>query len=103
MFDPAQNTTVQPSPLSALARVDVNNKTQVREAAEGFEAVFLNNMLQSMFTGLEDGGTWGSGQGAEAWQGLMVDEYAKSITDAGGIGLADAVERELLALQEGSR
>ncbi len=58
-------------------------------------------MLQNMFTGLENGGTWGKGHGADAWQSLLVDEYARNIAQTGGIGLADSVERELLALQAG--
>ena len=93
----------QPNPLDTIRGVDGSNKTAAREAAEEFEAVFLNTMLQNMFTGLENGGTWGSGHGADAWQSLLIDEYARSISEAGGIGLADSVERELLALQEGAR
>jgi len=92
-----------PNPYTSLAGADLSKKPDIRAAAEEFEAVFLNNMLQSMFTSLEEGGVWGSGNGAEAWQGMLVDEYAKTITDAGGIGLADSVERELLALQEFGR
>ncbi|MEP1933016.1 MAG: rod-binding protein [Roseibium sp.] len=91
------------NPLDALQGFDVTSKTAVRDAAEEFESVFLNNMLQTMFSGLESGGTWGDGAGSDAWQSFMVEEYAKSITEAGGIGLADSVERELLALQEGSQ
>ena len=60
-------------------------------------------MLQNMFTGLKEGGTWGSGHGADAWQGLLIDEYARNIAENGGIGLADSVERELLKLQEGAQ
>jgi Rod binding domain-containing protein len=96
-------TSFQQSPMDTLRGVDRTNKTRVREAAEEFEAVFLNTMLQNMFTGLENGGTWGKGHGADAWQSLLVDEYARNIAETGGIGLADSVERELLALQEGSR
>lgn len=80
-----------------------SDKTEVRQAAEEFEAVFLNTMLQNMFTGLGEGGTWGKGHGADAWQSLLIDEYARTIAESGGIGLADSVERELIALQEGSR
>ncbi|WP_422377149.1 rod-binding protein [Roseibium sp.] len=94
---------VSSNPQDALRGVDRNDKTAVREAAEEFEAVFLNTMLQNMFTGLQEGGTWGNGAGSDAWQGLLIDEYARTIAESGGIGLADSVERELLALQEGAR
>jgi len=103
MFDPAKSITTPVNPLSVLSGVDTTDKSKVRATAEGFEATFLNNMLQSMFTGLEDGGTWGSGDGAEAWRGMLINEYAQSISKSGGIGIADAVERELLALQEASQ
>ncbi|MET1411306.1 rod-binding protein [Roseibium sp. HPY-6] len=94
--------TNQADPLNAIRGVDTSNKSAVREAAEEFEAVFLNTMLQNMFTGLNEGGTWGGGTGSDAWQDLLIDEYARSISKAGGIGLADSVERELIALQEGA-
>jgi peptidoglycan hydrolase FlgJ len=103
MFDPAKSVTTPVNPLPVLSGLDTTNKSKVRATAEGSEATFLNNMLQSMFTGLEDGGTWGSGDGAEAWRGMLINEYAQSISKSGGIGIADAVERELLALQEANQ
>ncbi len=103
MNTPVPTISAQADPRALLTGFDSGSRPNVRQAAEGFETVFLNTMLQSMFTGLEEGGTWGSGQGADAWQGFMIDEYAKSITEAGGIGIADVVERELLALQEGKK
>jgi Rod binding domain-containing protein len=72
-----------------------------RAQAEEFEAIFLNTMFQSMFAGLEeDGGTWGGGAGSDAWSGMLVEQYSDTIARAGGIGIADSIQRELLALQE---
>ncbi|WP_417689752.1 rod-binding protein [Roseibium sp.] len=102
-FNASQPVISQPSPHAALEGVDRTSKTAVKDAALEFEAVFLKNMLETMFTGLEEGGTWGSGHGAEAWQGMMIDEYAKAISDAGGIGLAASVERQLLEIQESAQ
>ncbi|WP_417670891.1 rod-binding protein [Roseibium sp.] len=102
-FNASQSVSTQVSPLTALQGVDTSNKSAVTAAAEEFESVFVKNMLEAMFTGLEDGGTWGSGNGAEAWQGMMLDEYAKSISDAGGIGLAASIERQLLEIQENAQ
>lgn len=89
--------------LSALQGVDRTSQSAARVAAEEFEAVFLNTMLQNMFSGLENGGAWGGGTGSDAWQSMLLDEYARTIASSGGIGLADNIERELLALQEGSQ
>ena len=74
-----------------------------RQQAEEFESIFLNTMFQTMFAGLEDSaGTWGGGTGSDAWRGMLLEEYSNTIAKAGGIGIADSVERELLALQETS-
>lgn len=89
--------------LTRAAATVNGSKTQTREAAEEFEGVFLRTMLQSMFTGLEEGGTWGKGHGSEAWQGMLIDEYAKEISQSGGIGLADSIERQLLQIQESAQ
>lgn len=74
----------------------------IREAAQDFESVFLTSMLQPMFDTLGDE-AFGGGAGASTWRSLLVEEYAQSISRAGGVGIADAVGRELLALQEQSR
>lgn len=91
------------NPLDILQGIDRTSKEAARAAAEEFEAVFLNNMLQNMFKGLENGGAMDSGTGSDAWQSMLVDEYARTISAAGGVGIADSVERELLALQEGAQ
>ncbi|MHA7777706.1 rod-binding protein [Roseibium sp. M-1] len=103
MLSQISPSSIQQMPHDTLRGVDPTDKTAVRAAAEDFEAVFLNTMLQNMFTGLQEGGTWGSGHGADAWQSLLIDEYARNIAENGGIGLADSVERELLKLQEGAQ
>ncbi len=99
VIDHAHLGAVRPGAAATAAGA---GKAPAREAAEQFEAVFLNTMLQSMFSGLEGGGTWDGGTGSETWRGMLVEEYSKTIVAAGGIGVADAIERELIALQERS-
>ncbi len=72
---------------------------KTRESAEQFEAVFLNTMFQQMF-GNVGNGPFNGGQGASMWRSFLTDEYAKSFAKAGGIGIADHVQRALLAQQE---
>lgn len=73
---------------------------RIREAAEDFEAVFLAQMLAPMFAGLETDGLFGGGPGEAVYRSLMIEEYGKAMARNGGVGIADAVERELLKLQE---
>jgi len=71
-----------------------------RRTAEEFEAVFLAQMLEYMVAGLDTSGPFGGGHGEEVFRSLLTQEYGRSIAKAGGVGLADAVQREILRLQE---
>lgn len=73
---------------------------KVRELAEEFESVFLKDMLEEMFAGVADGDPFGNTEGADAWRSIQVEEFGRAISRAGGIGIADYVQRELIALQE---
>ena len=72
----------------------------IRGKAEDFEAVFFTQMLQQMYAGIEVDENFGGGHAEETWRSLLMDEYGKVIVKAGGVGIADQVERELLTLQE---
>jgi Rod binding domain-containing protein len=72
---------------------------KLRAAAEDFEAVFLNTLLQQMFANLGQG-PFGGGPAAGVWRTMLTDQYARTFAKAGGIGIADHVHRALLAQQE---
>ncbi|CAL8971804.1 hypothetical protein RHODGE_RHODGE_03077 [Rhodoplanes serenus] len=71
-----------------------------RAQAQDFEAMFLNTMMQSMFTETGGDGPLGNSPGTGVWRSFLVDEYAKSFAKAGGVGLADQVYATLLGQQE---
>lgn len=76
---------------------------EVRRAAEEFEAVFISQMMAPMFKGLETDELFGGGPGEDIYRSVLIEEYGKSIARAGGIGLSDAIQREILRLQEASQ
>jgi len=71
----------------------------LRGVAEEFEAVFLAQMLQPMFAGLSTEAPFGGGAGEQTWRSFLVDAMARQVARGGGIGLADHVQRELVAMQ----
>ena len=73
---------------------------QAKETAEQFEAVFLSQMLTHMFSGIKADKLFGGGSAEETYRTLMVQEYGKILAKAGGVGIADAVLKEILTLQE---
>jgi len=72
---------------------------RLREVAEEFEAVFLAQVLQTMSVGLGGPGPLGDSDN-EAWAGMLQEEYGRLISKSGGIGVADALLREMLKMQE---
>ncbi len=75
-------------------------KTKAKDAAQNFEAVFLNTMFNSMFTGIDGDGPFGGSGATGVWRSMLTDQYARSFAKAGGIGIADQVYKSLLAQQE---
>ncbi len=73
---------------------------KIREAANEFEAVFISQMLTHMFDGVGDDNAFGGGHAEEIYKSMLIDEYGKIMVDAGGIGVADHVVRQLVGQQE---
>jgi Rod binding domain-containing protein len=73
------------------------------QAAQGFESIFFQNMLENMVSGLGADGPLGAGQaGGGAWRGFLLDEMGKGMakTAGAGLGIAPQVYREMMRLQE---
>jgi Rod binding domain-containing protein len=73
---------------------------QALQTGKKFEAMYLSEMLQPMFAGIKTDKVFGGGHGEEMFQSLAIDEYARAVSGAGGVGIASAVQREILRLQE---
>lgn len=74
-------------------------KAKSRQTAENFEAMFLNNTFQEMFTNIDGDGPFGGSGALKVWRSFMTDQYAKTFAKAGGIGVADKVYDTLLRQQ----
>jgi Rod binding domain-containing protein len=57
-------------------------------------------MFQQMFTGVDGDGPMGAAGGTGVWRSFLTDQYARTVAQSGGIGIADHVYRALLATQE---
>lgn len=67
---------------------------KLREACEGFESVFIQKMWQEMRNTIPKGGLM-HGKEERFWQDMYDQELSKSMTSAGGIGLADMMYAQL--------
>ncbi len=95
------NPLSRPLPAPAAPAANAADKVQAAwEAAKEFESVFLTAMLENMFAGLETAPPFGGGEAEKSYRSLLLGEYAKAISQSGGIGVAPFVAQELLALQD---
>jgi flagellar protein FlgJ len=72
------------------------------KAARDFEAVALGEFLKPMFDTVDTrNDRFGGGAAEQAWKPMLVDEIAKQIAAAGGLGLAAPIHDAMLRMQEG--
>jgi Rod binding domain-containing protein len=70
-----------------------------RDTAEKFESVFLQQMLEHMFSGIQPDPEFGGGQSELVYRSMLNEYYADAVSKRGGIGIADAVYNEIIRLQ----
>jgi flagellar protein FlgJ len=96
LFTPQIDATPAPAAASAaqLAR-----RGQIHQTAQNFESTFLTSVLQTMFQSLSTAPPFGGGPGEDMWKSFLAEAMAKDMARRGGVGVANAVEREMLKLQ----
>ncbi len=72
-----------------------NDPEAVRETSQQFEAIFIQTMFKAMRSTVPDGGLFKKGMSENAFQDMMDAEVAKSAASQGGIGLGEALFRQL--------
>ncbi|HAU29090.1 MAG TPA: hypothetical protein DCW68_03155 [Rhodospirillaceae bacterium] len=81
--------------------IDLSLATPAMEkAAEQFEAVFMSQMLAPMFDGNGSDGLFGGGKAEETFRSLLIDQYGNKIATRHATGIAEAVLREMIKIQE---
>lgn len=70
-------------------------------AAQDFEAHALGQFLAPMFDTVDlSTGPLGGGPAEQEWRPMLIDAMAKQIAQAGGLGLAAPVFRQIIHMQE---
>ncbi len=77
------------------AGADIEKEKKLRKACEGFEAIFIQKMWESMRASLPEDGLVSGSKEEKFWQGMYDQELSKSIAGSGGIGLTDMMMSQL--------
>jgi len=80
------------------------NIEQLKSQAKELEGVFLNTLLKEMFSGIKtDKDSFGGGFAEETWRGMQSEQLSNQIAENGGLGIADALLGDLIAMQEAAQ
>jgi len=83
----------------ALKKVSPQGQARAQATATDFEAMFLNSMFAQMTAGLKGEGPFGDTPGTGVWRSMLTEQYSKSFTKAGGVGISSEVYRTLIIQQ----
>lgn len=77
---------------------------KAREQATELEGVFMNTLMKEMFSSIKtDTSSFGGGFAEETWRGMQAEQLSNQMAAAGGIGLADSILGDLVAIQEANQ
>jgi Rod binding domain-containing protein len=100
------NTSTSAMDFAQIAQLKSNAKTDeagsVKEAAQQFESIFINMMLQSMRKATERSGLMDS-DAAQTYEAMFDQELALHLSEQGGFGVAEALERQIQMNQSRTR
>jgi flagellar protein FlgJ len=74
--------------------------TRLRGQAEDLEGVFLNTLMKEMFSSVSSSE---GGFAEDTWRGMQAEQLANTLARSGGIGLADSLMGDLIAMQEAAQ
>ncbi len=77
---------------------------RLHKQAEELEGVFLNTLTKQMFSSIKtDKASFGGGFGEETWRSMQSEQIADSMAQNGGLGIADQMMGDLVAMQEAAQ
>lgn len=80
--------------------VTTTDPALAHKTGEDFESFFLSQVFENMFAGVGTDSLFGGGNGETVYRSLLLQQYSKVAAKTGGVGIADAVQREILRAQE---
>jgi Rod binding domain-containing protein len=97
MIERAAHVPVVPPPAATPAKA--GSAARADAAAKEFEAVFIAQLLEPLFSSVETPAVAGGGKSEAFFNSLLQENYAKAFAERGGFGLADQVKAALLDIQ----
>lgn len=89
----------QPVRLPPINEIGASaDQKKVEKVAQEFESYLIGSLLNTMFEGVPTDGLMGGGLSENIFRSLLLEEYGKAFSKAGGLGLQkhliQAIERQ---------
>ena len=68
---------------------------ELKEACESFESYYVQRLFKEMRKTVPDGGLFEKSNAGEIYSEMLGEEYSKIISEGHGIGIADALYKQL--------
>lgn len=86
--------------FNVFAQNDVTENLAIREmeiknAAMDSESILMRQILQQMFEKINENSTFGFSSAEKIFQEMLIPHYAESISDKGGVGIAQHVMKNI--------
>ena len=96
------DTTIASSIASTPARqISTTPDKSPAGVARQFEAVFAGQVAKIMMETVEVDDQFGGGHGEEMFRGMMAEQIGNKIAQGKGLGIASAVEAQIIRMQGG--
>ena len=92
--------TLRQGAAPAIDAKDQAKINKIKETAQDFEAFFVTHAFEDMFADLSSDPLFGGGEGEDIFHSFLLQEYGKQVAKAGGVGVSEMVQKQLLQLQE---
>lgn len=101
MSDPATSALGNIAATSAAPAVGGNlDIAAAKKAGADFEAYFLSQAFENMFSGIDVDPMFGGGSGESVYRSMLLQQYSKVAAQSDPTGIGAEVTREILKLQE---
>ena len=88
---------VGPIPDISVALPVSAERADLRKASQGFEAIFVRQLLAAARASSVAGDSFLNGPGLQQFTAMRDEHFARIAADSGAFGLAAAIERQLAA------
>jgi peptidoglycan hydrolase FlgJ len=93
--------TITPTFKTEHSSLTPQQIARVEQQAQDFEGVFLNTLTKQLFSSLKtDESAMGGGFGEDTWRSMQAEQMADTMAQSGGLGIAEQLLPDLLAMQE---